>query len=217
MQHERKLLYALTGLPGSGKSTAAYELREWGIYPVIGMGDQMKYFASEYADDQFDSVWDTAVELRDFYGGAGAGYASLSAISFGLAAEYCPGVIVDGVRNPAELQLFERVFPDVKIVTVAIRAPEEKRQQLFYERGDYDEEYEEEQVARAVSDRMMQVRTDREVRAGLQDTIDRADYHVWNTADEATLGVNMAGIDEVVAEGTPIEELEHADRIERNA
>lgn len=213
---EEKTIYALTGLPGSGKTTAAYELREWGIYPVVEMGTQMKEFGEQYSEDQFDGVWETACRLREVFGGAGAAYASISAMSFALAHEYCPGVIVDGVRNPAELEFFKNVFPDAKLVTVAIRAPKEKRQQLFYERGNYEEEYDDEQVARAVSDRMMQVRTEREVRHGLQDTIDRADLYVWNDGDEHELGVNMAGVDDHVQDGVPLDEMEHAGRLERN-
>jgi len=215
--NDQKTIYCLTGLPGSGKSTAAYELREWGIYPVVGLGDQIKEFKSEYSDDAFGNTWETAQTLREVYGDAGAMYPALSRISIALASEWCPGAIADGIRNPAEVELLRNVFPDADIRTVAIRAPDEKRKELFYKRGDFDEQHEDEQVARALAEYRLHLRTQREVDAGLQDAIDYADIHVWNDGDEGDLGVNMAGVDDHCSDGIPLDKLEHAGSIERNS
>lgn len=201
-----KVLYTIAGLPGSGKSTAAYELREWGVYPVIGMGDEMKRFKSEYSDDQFGNTWETAVQLRDVYGDAGAAYASLSAVSMALAANHTPGAIVDGIRNPKEIQLFREAF-DVEVITVAIVTPKNKRRELFFERGDYAERYDDPQVAQAVSDKMLYTRTEREREAGLQDAINQAEFQIINDAGTGELGVRMAALDEHVDNGTPFEEM----------
>lgn len=210
-----KTLYTITGLPGSGKSTAAHELREWGVYPVVSMGDAIRKQIDEYGT-AYDGVWDAAQKLREEFGPEGAAYACLGDIAVGMAYENSPGVIVEGVRNQGEIALFSHMFNTSKVRTIAIETPYEKRCELFCKRGDYLEFHQgDEQLAKAEAERFMNIRTEREVDAGLREAMKNAEFVVHNDGDLGDLGVRMAVVDDVVNGEYELEELDNSEGVER--
>lgn len=177
-------VFALTGKPGCGKSFVARNLRNDYGYPIVEMGAEMKKLYQDYplandqqADDLPDSTWDMAQHMRDTHGPAGAAIASTSrlASAFGESDR----IVLDGVRNPAEVDYIEDVF-DCCVHLIAVEVDYDTRLQRFRERTGLDEEYDDEDIAIAISERKMNTRTARESAEGLQDAIDYANYKINN-------------------------------------
>lgn len=103
-----ELIVAVTGLPGSGKSTFAMALAEALRAPVVVMGDlvreEVKRRGLEVTPANVEAV---ATELRARYGrGAVGELAKALIVSFGNRF-----VVVDGVRSPEEVTIFRSIAP----------------------------------------------------------------------------------------------------------
>lgn len=189
-------VFALTGKPGCGKSFVARTFRKYYGYPIVEMGGEMKKLYQDYpladdrkADELPDSTWDMAQHMRDTHGPAGPAVASTSrlASAFGESDR----VVLDGVRNPAEVQYVEDVF-DCCVHLIDVDVDYGTRRERFTERAGAFEEYDDEYVARAVAERRMNTRTDREVEAGLQDAIDYANYKIDNSGSKKETELQVA-------------------------
>jgi len=125
------LIVAITGMPGAGKSTAAKALESRRFKRIV-MGDVIREETRRRGLEPSEK--DTAkvmLELREKYGP-------------GAVAEVCvrllktmkeQAVVIDGIRSPAEVEVFARVG---KVRLIAIHASRERRFTLLKERGRSD-------------------------------------------------------------------------------
>jgi dephospho-CoA kinase len=189
-------VFALTGKPGCGKSFVARTFRKYYGYPIVEMGGEMKKLYQDYplADDRKadklpDSTWDMAQHMRDTHGPEGPAVASTSR----LAAAFGENnrVVLDGVRNTAEVQYIKELF-DCSIHLIDVSVDYNTRRERFIERSDALDEYDDKYVARAVAERKMNTRTDREIAEGLQDAIDYANYKIDNSGSKKETELQVA-------------------------
>lgn len=181
-------VFALTGKPGCGKSFVATVFGHDYGYPVVEMGTEMKKLYTEYplADDLKegelpDSTWDMAQHMRDTFGPAGPAAASTSKLAAAFGEN--DRVVLDGVRNVAEVEYVEDLF-DCCVHLIAVDVDYDTRLERFYNRTDLDEAWDDEDVAIAVAERKMNTRTQREVDEGLQEVIDYANYKIDNSGSK---------------------------------
>lgn len=181
----KRKIYAFTGLPASGKSFVANTFAGLEGIPVISIGDVMHeqkekmptcYVGKPKAPE---GTWEYAQKLRETHGGAGPAVAITGEV--GRAFVESNTVVVEGVRSVEEKRFLEQaVCPNVHLV--AVHTDYETRLDRFYERDEYDE--------RGVAEYEMQVRTERECDAGLDDAIDHAMFKIENgsgvTEDDIT-------------------------------
>jgi len=187
-------VFAVTGKPGCGKSFVADVFRKYYGYPVVGMGAEMKNLYQDYpmADDRKtlpDSTWDMAQHLRKTHGPAGPAMACTGKLTAAFGEN--DRVILDGVRNVAEVEYIEDTF-DCPVHLIAVEVDYGTRRERFRERSDVDEEYEDNYVARAVAERRMNTRTDREVAEGLQEAMNYANYKVDNSGSKRDTELQVA-------------------------
>jgi len=189
-------LFALTGKPGCGKSFVARTFRKYYGYPIVEMGTEMKKLYQDYpmADDRKedalpDSTWDMAEHMRNVHGPAGPAKASSSRLAAAFGED--DWVILDGVRNVAEVEHIADVF-NCATHTIAVHVDYSTRLERFRERSDVDEEYDDSAIAAAVAERRMNTRTRREVEAGLQDAIDYANYKIDNSGSKRDTELQVA-------------------------
>lgn len=189
-------VFALTGKPGCGKSFVARTFRKYYGYPIVGMGTEMKKLYQDYplADDRKveelpDSTWDMAQHMRETHGPAGPAVASTSRLASAFGEN--ERVVLDGVRNPAEVEYVENVF-DCCVHLVAVHVDYDTRLERFRERSGVDDDWDDEDIAIAVAERKMNTRTDREKEEGLQDAIDYANYKIDNSGSKKDTELQVA-------------------------
>ena len=105
----------ITGLPGSGKSVVTRLASSLGI-KVIRMGDIIRDEAIQKNAD----IGDTAIKLREEYGKYVVSHRSVEIIDDKL--KKYPNVdlkfIIEGIRSPAEVEIFKKKFDDFKVIAV---------------------------------------------------------------------------------------------------
>jgi dephospho-CoA kinase len=122
------LIVAITGMPGAGKSTAAKALESRGFKRIV-MGDVIRDETRRRGLEPSEK--DTAkvmLELREKYGPGAV--AEVCVRLLGTMKEQA--VVIDGIRSPAEVEVFARVG---KVRLIAIHASRERRFKLLRERG----------------------------------------------------------------------------------
>jgi dephospho-CoA kinase len=122
------LIVAITGMPGAGKSTAAKALESRGFKRIV-MGDVIREETRRRGLEPSEK--DTAkvmLELREKYGPGAV--AEVCVRLLGTMKEQA--VVIDGIRSPAEVEVFARVG---KVRLIAIHASRERRFKLLRERG----------------------------------------------------------------------------------
>jgi dephospho-CoA kinase len=161
---QKMLIVAITGMPGAGKSTAAKALESRGFKRIV-MGDVIREETRRRGLEPSEK--DTAkvmLELREKYGP-------------GAVAEVCvrklktmkeQAVVIDGIRSPAEVEVFARVG---EVRLIAIHASRERRFKLLTERGRSDAP-----TSRASFDE----RDKRELSIGVGDAVALADESLSN-------------------------------------
>ena len=125
------LIVAITGMPGAGKSTAAKALESRGFKRIV-MGDVIREETRRRGLEPDDNnTAKVTLELREKYGP-------------GAVAEVClrllktlkeQVVVIDGIRSPAEVEVFARAG---RVKLIAIHASRERRLKLLTERGRSD-------------------------------------------------------------------------------
>lgn len=191
-----KRIYAITGLPASGKTSAAMELREWGIYPVIDVREKIDELQSDYSGSTFNGMKDAVESLSEEYGNGSRIYPCLSEISMALSE--MPGVIVDGILSLQELKKLDSFF-DAKIIIISIEAKEDRRVSYLRDAGDYDETYEQD-IIEGVVEWDLEARDKIAKDHGVDETMKSSDFTVYNNTDLHDLGICIAAIEDVVCD-----------------
>ncbi|MFL6321842.1 MAG: AAA family ATPase [Nitrososphaeraceae archaeon] len=110
VKNRRRLIVCLTGMPGAGKSTVAHSLKEKG-FSVIAMGDMIREEARQQNLDPTDTnLGDLMLKLRKDLGPGAIAHLILRKIKReGIASSGRHGIVVDGIRGIAEVDILKRV------------------------------------------------------------------------------------------------------------
>lgn len=129
-------VYCFLGYPGSGKSVASTLATERSL-PVFSMGDIVRERANEAlgCDATGSAIGEFATAQRDEHGVEVFAHAICEEIH--SEADDAERIVIDGVRTPEELAVFEEEFDEVH--TVFITASFETRLSRLQERGREDE------------------------------------------------------------------------------
>ena len=164
-------LVAITGMPGSGKTSAARAMAELG-YPVIAMGDVIRETAVSLGMEPTREILGEIVRrIREVKGPEAVARGCLTKIR----SIRSPIVIVDGVRSLDEVRTFRREF---EVVLVAIHCPLETRFRRLSTRGRPDD-------PRSIED--LRERDELELSIGLGSAIALADHVIVNEGTKEEL------------------------------
>ncbi|MFQ5970665.1 MAG: AAA family ATPase [Nitrososphaerales archaeon] len=178
--HEISLIVCITGMPGSGKTTAAEALKIIG-FRIISMGDVIREEATRQGIDLNDiNLGNLMIKLRKEHG-PGA-IASLTAQK--IRSDRSKLVAIDGLRSVHEVDVLNN-YGIVKVL--AIDASKETRFRFLRERGRSDAPRSQEEF---------DARDKRELDVGVQEAISAADGTVSN--DNITIKDLKAKVVEVV-------------------
>jgi len=126
-------LLLITGMPGSGKTTAARYIEDYG-FRVLTMGDVVREEAERRGLKPTRETLSTlAEELRRMEGGDAIARRCIERIK----ALKAGGVVVDGVRSLEEVEAFRREFGDATLI--AIHASPRTRFERLMRRGRVDD------------------------------------------------------------------------------
>jgi dephospho-CoA kinase len=160
-----KLVVALAGMPGSGKSLVADTARKIG-YDVVLMGDVVREEARKRGvEPDAKNIGNIMLELRQTEGKAVIARRCVPKIVSALGQR----VIVDGVRSLDEVDEFRKRFP--KLVLMAVHASPETRFTRLYSRRRSDD---------ADDWQVFHERDMRELGVGLGNAIAMAEYVIVN-------------------------------------
>jgi len=155
----------LTGMPGAGKSTVSRVFGELG-YPTIVMGDFVRDEARKRGlKINRENLAMLMVQMRQRDGAAALAKCTITAIK----QLDSPVVLVDGIRNTAEVEEFHKRFPDFRLL--AINSAPECRFKRLLGRGRSDD-------PDSFEDFLKRDREEREV--GLGGAIEMADRVIEN-------------------------------------
>ena len=110
-------IIGVTGLPGSGKSVVARVANNLGIN-VIRMGDVIRNEAVKRNDD----IGETAIKLRKEYGKYVVAQRCVEIIKEALNNSLNNSndikFLIEGIRSPAEVEIFKKHFGQFKVIAV---------------------------------------------------------------------------------------------------
>jgi dephospho-CoA kinase len=157
-------IVAITGMPGSGKSTAAQALVTEGWKRVV-MGDVIREETRRrgLAPDS-KNTGEVMKQLRKERGEAAVAELCLEVIR----KTESDRVVVDGIRSMAEVETFRK---SAKVILIAVHASQQRRFALLKERGRSDDPF---------SYEMFLKRDERELEVGIGEAIALADEMVSN-------------------------------------
>ncbi|MDR9412290.1 MAG: AAA family ATPase [Haloquadratum sp.] len=178
------VIFATVGLPGSGKGEFARVAAEHGV-PVVSMGDVIRAVCADRGVDPATGHGTIARALREEEGPTAVADRSVPYVT--AALEDASAVVIDGLRSPAELAIFEEAFASHDIRLIAIEAPFELRAARLADRSRDETD---------VDTEALRSREAREAGFGMTELIDAADVTIANTgtlaALEATIETQLA-------------------------
>lgn len=158
----------VTGLPGSGKSVVARIANNMGIN-VIRMGDVIRDEALKRNAD----IGETAIRLRKEYGKYVVAQRCVeileqNSINYSNKEEE-PKFIIEGIRSPAEVEIFKKHFSNFRVVAI-YSSPKTRFKRLKRRRrsDDSNDIFE------------FRKRDDRELNFGIGNVIATSDYMIVN-------------------------------------
>lgn len=161
----RRTVVGVTGLPGSGKTSAAEVARKLG-YTVIVMGDFVRAEAqSRGLEPSAENLGRLMLEMRKERGEAILAELTVEAVEKAGS----PFVFVDGVRSPAEVEEFRRRYPGFKLIATV--APSQARFQRLSQRLRSDN---------ALSWETLRKRDERELQVGVEAAVNLSDITIEN-------------------------------------
>ena len=160
-------VFAVCGLPASGKGEFAAILAETGI-PVLSMGDMIRAEVKKRNIEEYPEVFgEVAQQLRQQFGDEILAVRLCSAVDNLL--EKHDVVLIEGLRGVAEYDVFHSHWSD-RFSTIAVTADEEVRFQRIQLRGRAED-----------GDRdSLKIRDEREIGWGLDVLINQADFTLSN-------------------------------------
>ncbi|NPB01945.1 MAG: flagellar hook-basal body complex protein FliE [Methanopyri archaeon] len=158
------VIVCVVGLPGAGKTEFVRVAREEGL-PVVIMGDAVRREAEKRGKD----VGEVARELREKHGMEAVARLVIDDIRKHL--EDAEAVVVDGVRNPEEVEFFEKNLGEDSVVVVAVHASPDTRYRRLRRRGREDD---------PETRREFESRDRRELDFGIGEVISTADVMIVN-------------------------------------
>jgi dephospho-CoA kinase len=160
-----KLVIGVVGMPGSGKGVLGDVARELGFSVVI-MGDTVREeVAKRELEPTPENVGRIMLQIRREKGPAIVAERCITRIK---SAE-SQGIVVEGIRSLAEVEVFRREFPKFKLLSIH-SSPETRFQRIFNRRRSDDPSN-------------WQVFTDRDLRelkVGIGSAAAMADYVILN-------------------------------------
>ncbi|MFH1328794.1 MAG: AAA family ATPase [Candidatus Bathyarchaeota archaeon] len=133
MGQKKRVIIGITGMPGSGKSTAIEALRSM-KYPVIVMGDFIREYARKKGlEITAKTLGKVMLQMRKEEGKDIVARLTVEAIrklSDSVA-------IVDGIRSPEEVEEFKRSLSNFRLI--AIHAPQKVRFRRIFKRERIDD------------------------------------------------------------------------------
>ena len=156
----------ITGLPGSGKSVVTRVSNSLGI-TVIRMGDIIRDEALKRNAD----IGETAIKLREEYGKYVVSHRSVEIINEKLKKSQSDNLkfIIEGIRSPAEVEIFKKRFEDFKVIAVH-SSPKTRFMRLKRRKRSDD--------SSSISD--FTGRDERELNFGIGNAIATSDYMIVN-------------------------------------
>ncbi len=171
---------ATTGMPGSGKGLAEEVARELDI-EVVSMGDLVRAETERQGlPDAPESYGKVASEIREAEGADAWARRTVEH----LQAQTVPEILIDGVRNLEEVEVFREAFGD-SFTLVAILASPDTRYDRMQARGRGED---------STDVDVLRQRDLRELGYGLGDAIAMADIYVTNEGDPADTRSLLRGI-----------------------
>ncbi|MFZ0741582.1 MAG: AAA family ATPase [Nitrososphaeraceae archaeon] len=163
----------ITGMPGAGKSTVATILHNDG-FSVITMGDVIREEAIRQNLEMNDSnLGNLMLNLRKNMGPAAIAHLILKKMQ--REANVTAGIVIDGIRNVAEVNVLEKMG---QVKLLAVHASADMRYKHIKERGRSDV---------AIDHNDFKIRDKRELDIGISEAIALSDEVVSNnnlTKDE---------------------------------
>lgn len=123
---QKKIILAIVGLPGAGKTTAAQYLSKNKKVPIVRFGDVVNKYIDEHGLAHTREVHTrTWKQLRKKHGMKA--FAILNELNIKNALKDNDMVIVDGMRSWEEYLYLKKRFPDVRLYIVAIFTDKKER------------------------------------------------------------------------------------------
>jgi len=161
-----RIIIAVTGMPGSGKSLVAREIADWLGFNVYKMGDVVRReVVRRGLPLTVENVERVATELREMYGRGAVARLLLDTI----LEDPGPGVVVDGMRSMEEARILEEAG---RVVIVAVHASRRTRlSRLLAARRREDD---------VSSEEDLRLRDRKNLEFGIGEVIALADYMIVN-------------------------------------
>jgi dephospho-CoA kinase len=165
-----KLVMALAGMPGSGKSVVVNVAKENG-YSIIVMGDEVRSEAKKRGlQPTPKNLGKIMLELRQLEGEAAIAKRCIPKIE----RQEKHKILVDGIRSLNEVKEFKKHFP--KFTLIAIQSSPETRFKRLYRRQRSDD---------PKNWKIFHERDKRELSVGLGEAITMAEYKIVNEGEKA--------------------------------
>jgi dephospho-CoA kinase len=173
VSENKRLIICITGMPGAGKSTVASLLHRDG-FAVVTMGDVIREEAKRKNLEMSDSnLGNLMLNLRKNMGPAAVAYLILKKMQ--REANVTDGIVIDGIRNVAEVNVLKKMG---QVKLLAVHASADMRYKHIKERSRSDV---------AIDHNDFRIRDKRELDIGISEAIALSDEVVSNnnlTKDE---------------------------------
>ncbi|MHA1672960.1 MAG: AAA family ATPase [Promethearchaeota archaeon] len=165
-----KTILGIVGMPGAGKSLAISIAKQYA--PVVVMGDVIREETlRQKLDINSHNLGKIAQSLRELNGPDIIANRCIQKIQKSLA----PTVLVDGIRSMHEISVFQTHFT---VIIIAIVVPDEIRIQRLLDRKRADDSADMADIL---------ARDSREIRFGLKQVIETAQYSIDNSGSQKEL------------------------------
>jgi len=183
LNRDERIFIGITGMPGSGKTTASDVVREMG-YPIVSMGDIIRAETERRGlEPNPENVGRVMLMLREE---EGAEAVARRVIPKALSLQ-SRLVLIEGIRSLHEVEEFRRRLPNFRLI--AIHASPRTRFRRLYMRGRSDD---------PKNWNVFMERDMRELSVGLGDAIAMADFMLVNEGTRDQLRRNMRRLVEML-------------------